>query len=242
MNKIAFVTSNFGGVDRVKPLPAHPGIDAILYTDMPRILDTKPVDMATWDRVTVNPLVGYSDEPWLRSRFFKQQMHTLPEMREYDYLVWADASLLFRDMSFINVLCDYLPELPANERALFVPHPDRRFVEDEYDFVCERLKQGDNYLQARYDEEQMTKQMYYLEASGINCAQTKLWCAGFFVLQNSMYNALALNNWWKQTKRFGRMDQLSLSAAFSLEGVRVRTLKKDMNVYQNEFFCWRKGL
>jgi len=242
LNKIALVTSNFGGVDRVKPLPTHPGIDAILYTDMPRIIDTKPTYMATWDRVIVNPLVGHNDEPWLRSRFFKQQMHTLPEMQHYDYLVWADASLLFSDMRFINVLCGYMPELPANERALFIPHPDRRYIEDEYDFICEMLEHDDTYLRVRYNEEQMTRQMYYLEASGINCAQTKLWCAGFFVLENSRINGKCLDNWWKQTLNFGRMDQLSLSAAFSFEGVSVRKLKKDINVYHNDWFRWQKGL
>jgi len=208
---------------------------------MKKLLGTGSEVIATWDKLIVNPTIGYNDEPWIRSRFFKQQIHMLPEMEKYDTLVWADASLLFSDMGFINVLWDYLPNMPANERALFVPHPDRRTVKDEFDFVCSRIRQGDKYLIDRYSVSQMTDQMSFLEASGINCADTKLWCAGFFVLENSQKLHGCLNHWWKQTQNFGRMDQLSLSAAFSLNGVSVRAFKKGMNIYRNEFFCWSKG-
>ena len=241
MNKIAFVTASFGGVDCIKPLPPHGGIDAILYTDMDALVKTSKEVMRTWDRVIVNPSIGYSEEAWLRSRFFKQQINAMPDANEYEYLAWSDASLQFMDMGFINDDVQRLEDMPENERAMFVRHPDRKTVEDEFEFVVDQIANGNEYLRTRYDCEDMEKQIHWLESSGMNCADAQLWCAGFFILENSPLMHKCLNNWWRQTDAFGRMDQLSLTAAFEFNGVGITDLHKGMNIYRNEYFYWKKG-
>jgi len=51
--QIALVTANFGGIDDLKPLPPHPGIDAYYYTDEATRAAASAEAAATWTRVIV---------------------------------------------------------------------------------------------------------------------------------------------------------------------------------------------
>jgi hypothetical protein len=235
-NKIAFISGNFGNVDNTKPLPRHDGIDSILFTDRVRMLGTRSADLRTWGNMIVNPVAGQHDEPWMRSRFFKQQWHKLPEMDGYEFVVWADSSLQFNDMEFITEFCEAMPE---GEHALFVPHPDRTTVEEEYEHVSCMIANGDPYLSERYNVTDMGMQLLSLETAGMNCADTRLWCAGFYIVRNTPLIHKCFDLWWHYTQMYGRMDQLSLSAAFEFNGVHITPI--NVNIYRNQWWSWRKG-
>lgn len=101
-NEIALVTANFGGIDAVKPLPAHEGIDAFYYIDQPNADSASAEATKTWTRVIVPNYPRHDFNPRLRARYFKHQIHRLDEVREHRWLVWADGSLQFKDLRFLS--------------------------------------------------------------------------------------------------------------------------------------------
>ena len=74
MEKIAFVSATFGGIDSIKPLPAHSGIDAFCYVDEQAYEPASRETLATWTRVIIPNYPRYDFGPRLRSHYFKQQI------------------------------------------------------------------------------------------------------------------------------------------------------------------------
>ena len=230
-NSIALVTASFGGIDEVKPIPDHHGIEAFCYTDGP-----VPPDVArTWTRV-INPnYPRYDFNPRLRAKYFKLQIHRLDEVRNHHWLVWADGSLAFKNLAFLKERALELSRLPANQRALFMPHPDRATVIEEFEFVEGSIQSGHPYLEVRYSNEKMREQIDYYRERGWN-VQAKLWCGTVWMVENSELNRRALDDWWEQNLRFGIQDQLSLPIVLANHGIEPTALPIEPR--QNDYFQW----
>jgi hypothetical protein len=227
MNPIALVTANFGSIDAMKPLPPHPMVDAFYYTDQ------RGLTAEGWDHLVHPDYPRHDFTPRLRAKYFKQQPHRLPEVERYPYLAWADSTLQFSDLRFLAGAHHRLSALPAHQRLLMVPHPDRNTVGEEYAFLCAEMAKGNEYLRVRYETEKMAEQMADFARRGWS-PNAKLWCGGIFLFENAPTTRAWLNDWWDQSVRFGIMDQLPLPHLLALHGLEPTPLP--VNVFNNEHF------
>lgn len=212
---IALVSASFGGIDELKPLPPHPGVDAFFYTD-----DAQgPAETAaTWTRVVVPDYPRHDFNPRLRAKYFKLQIHRLDEVAGHRWLAWADGAFLFRELAFLAERAAALAELPPHRRALLIPHQERATVAEEFEFVQREMAAGNDYLVQRYAQERMSEQMADFRRRGWNTG-ARLWCGGFWLMENSDRMRRALDGWWDQNLRYGIMDQLSLPVVLDAHGI-----------------------
>jgi len=233
MGTIALVTANFGGIDRLKPLPVDPHVDSYCYTDNAGRMSTPKEVSATWHEIIVPdyPRNDFNDR--LRSRYFKHQIHRLNQVRGYRWLAWTDSSLLFKNLSFLVDESEKLSRLEPHQRLLLIPHPDRDTVADEYAYIQKQISLGNDYLKSRYYYEKMREQMLYFKEVGWS-AEVPLYCGTFWLVENSEIIQRALDDWWDQNIRFGMMDQLSLTPVLYSHSLSPQRL--DVRLWDNEYF------
>jgi len=80
----------------------------------------------------------------------------------------------------------------------------------------------------------MLDQMVYLEMRGAN--DSKLWCGGFWMVENTPIFHAFLNDWWDQCLRWSIMDQLPIDFLLKKHGITPAVL--DVNIYENQYFRW----
>ena len=230
MNKIALITANFGGIDLLKPLPEHAGIDCFYFSDSEVRGDT-----TNWTHLIKCNYPRTDFSPRLKSRYFKHQIHRLDEVSGYEYLVWADSTLQFRNLSFILNYAEILRSKDPRARFLAVPHPDRETVLQEYEFIHNSILEGNEYLRIRYAAEKMTEQMNYFYSKSWN-VKARLWCGTFWMVENSDLYHRAWDDWWDQNLKWGLMDQLSLPVILEKWGIETQPLP--VKLWDNEFFAY----
>lgn len=226
---IALVSANFGGIDKIKSLPAIPEINSFYYTD------SGAVDATGWNIIYPdfpNPDVLKSHR--LTAAFFKAQIHRLDYVKDADWLVWADASFQFHSLKFILDEISILQNLQEKKRFLAVPHPERRTVADEIDFVKGWLQKKDPYLTSRYTNINFTGIKNHFENKGLYCEDMNLWAGGFWIAHNNLRNREFFDMWWNCAIRFGHFDQLSMDGCFKICGIEPQRF--EVNIYQNKFF------
>ncbi len=227
------MTANFGGIDPVRVLPSHDNIDAIYYTDQETVLRADPIALSSWSQV-VTPNYPRDDfGPRLRARYFKLQIHRLEEVRGRRWLVWADSSLAFVETDFILEQVHRLSRLPSHQRLLLIPHPDRKTVVEEYEFIRDQIAAGNQYLRVRYEGEKMAEQMEYFRRQAWQTS-AQLWCGTFWIVENSDLMNRVWDSWWDQNLRFGLMDQLSLPPL--LDHYHCDPQPLDVLLWKNEHF------
>jgi hypothetical protein len=229
---IGLITANFGGIDTIKPLPPRHGIDTLYYADAEIATATSPAVTKTWTAIIVSDLEVQLNAR-LRSRYFKHQIHRLPEAKSFRWLVWADSSFAFKELDFIKYLVDKLEPLAPQERLILVPHPDRETVQQEIDFVLKQIELGNEYLRVRYGADHTNEAIKYLTARGFGL-EDKLWCGGFWIIENNSIINQAWDAWWNYTFRYGTQDQYFLPAVMTEYGLRPQTL--NVNIFANEHF------
>lgn len=232
-NQIALVTANFGGIDRLVALPPHEGVDAFYYTDEETLRAADPAARESWTRVIVPNYPRYDFGPRLRSRYFKQQIHRLDEVRGHRWLVWADSAFRLQETGFLLEHAKQLASLEPHQRHLVVPHPQRATVREEYEFLQQKIAEGFEYVVERWANEKMTEQMEHFHRRGWDTG-ARLWCGGFWMLENSELFHRCLDDWWDQNIRFGTMDQLSGPIVFANRGCEPQFL--DVGIWDNRYF------
>lgn len=233
-NEIALISASFGMVDEIKPLPALNGLDAYLFTDKEGH-ERIPKDVRdTWTKIIVPDFPRRDFSPRLRARYFKHQIQRLEISDKYNYLIWADCSLKFLDLEFIKYEVRKLKQRKARDRVMMVPHPDRKTVYEEYEYIIKEIKSKNEYLKVRYENEKMEEQIEFFQRQKMNY-NSSLFCGGIWMIEN--HNTLlndCWNDWWDQNLRFGMMDQLSLPPLFHKYGITPHLL--DVNVWKNQYF------
>jgi hypothetical protein len=233
MNEVGLVTANFGGVDELRALPEHEGIDAFYYTDQATRAQADPAAVASWSEVLVPDYPRHDFGPRLRARYFKHQIHRLHEVRSHRWLVWADSSLEFHETGFILDRVEELRRRPPSQRVLVIPHPERNTVREEYEYICDQIAEGNEYLRLRYQHEKMTEQMKYFGDQGWD-VEAGLWCGTFWMVERSEMFRRIWDDWWDQNIRFGMMDQLSLPVL--LDHQRCDPMQFAISLRRNDHF------
>ena len=221
---IALVTANMGGIDPLFALPPHPGIDALYYTDVPSLGSAA----STWTRILVPPYPA--SEPRLKAKFFKCQAHHLPEVRGYPWLAWADASFEFHSLEFLTEWSGFAA--PDGSRAVFVPHPDRQTVAQEYGYVLRQIELGNPYLAGRYSAEALEREREFF--SRIHDLEAlKLWAGGLWLMANASRTHAFLDAWWNCVLRFSILDQAALSPLLMEHGIEPVGFDVDLSTNQH---------
>ena len=210
MLDLALVTANFGGIDTLKPLPQDAGFDRFYYADEATLAGASPETKATWTQVIAPPYPRHDFGPRLRAKYFKCQIHRLPETQPYRWLAWADGKMLFRDMSFLPASIERLRRLPPRSRLMLRPHPKRTTLRSEYEHVVGQMQTGSQHHLTRYRAERLDEQMAFYEEQGWNTA-ARLWSGGLWLIENNEAIRECWDHWWDHIIRFSILDQLSLS-------------------------------
>ena len=228
MSKIAIISATFGGMDKIKKLPEHPGISSILYTGIDEFKATSSKALRSWSYVAASKPKASG---MLEAKYIKMNM--LDMQPKFDYYVWADGSVVFDDVRFIEECCD-------GAEATFIRHPSRKTVHEEYEFCCTEIDNGSEYLSKRYSITKMCWQMQHLTSYGNGYQYGDLWCGGLFIVKNTPQVKNAMGMWWDCVQRFGVQDQLPLGFAFAQSGVRIRDM--GINITNNSFFHLERHL
>lgn len=220
-NQIALVTANFGSFDSVKPLPVNEEIESFYYCDEKTHAASSPEAVASWTRVIVPNYPRHDFAPRLRSRYFKHQIHRLDQVRDHRWLVWSDSSIRFKETRFLVEACRELEGLPPSQRALMLPHPQRKTVREEYEYIAAKIRAGSSYHAQRYASEKMPEQMAHFRERGWS-VEAPLFCGTIWIIENAEPFRRCWDDWWDQNIRFGLMDQLSLGIVLAARNLEPR--------------------
>lgn len=235
MLDLALVTANFGGIDNIRRFPADAGFDAFYYTEEATLATADPSHVASWPRIIVPAYPHRDFGPRLRAKYFKQQIHRLPETLPFRWLAWADSTVRFKNPAFLIDALATLRRRPARCRFMLIRHPTRATVREEYVSVVRDCREGNAYMRTRYDERDLEHQWKVYSGQGWNL-DAPLWCGTIWLLERNEIMIKCLDEWWHHTIRFGVMDQISLPVV--LEQFAIKPTELRVNLLQNRFFEW----
>jgi len=214
VSRVLLVTANAGGFDKVYALPPTERLDSVYYSD-------EGHHPHGWDRGAVLP--RYSPAR-LRAKWPKCQIHRLPEAVGYSHLAWADASFRFSSVGF---LADWADRLEADE-ALFIPHPSRATVAEEYEYIIARLNEGHRYLADRYNARDLERERDNFAAQW-DLSTLPLVSGGLWLLPNGPQQRWFLDSWWATVNTFSLLDQAAITPLLYSADVRIRRF--DVNLW-----------
>lgn len=215
---IALVTANCGGIDPIFPLPAHPGIDAFYFTD-------GDAAGTRWSMISMPK----TNAPAMEAKRIKCQIHRLEQVRGYRWLAWADSSFAFGSLDF---LFDWRRRAETEgASAVFVPHPHRKTVAEEYAYILKLLDEGNAYLHARYRSEPLWRERAHF-AERHDLSTLPMWCGGLWMVKNDPGVHAFLDHWWKTVMDFSTLDQAAISPLLVEHGLKA--IPGGADIYQSE--------
>lgn len=105
-HRIAFISSNYGGYEKTCKSYTPQNADFIFFTDNPTIqsncwqIDTTPyhfLDNPIGNNGAFLNSMRNNRNPFNIAKYYKQQFHRIPRLRQYDIIVWLDATIQLRD-------------------------------------------------------------------------------------------------------------------------------------------------
>jgi len=222
--RVALVSANFGSVDPLLSLPPLPeGVQALYFTDGAGV-------PPGWSDVGARAYT-FREEARYRAKFYKCQIHRLDLTQGFDWFVWADSCLRFSDLSFIPKI---IHELTFNGAlGAFVPHPDRRTVAEEYEYVLRQIANGNPYLSRRYSAEDLKRERAHF-AGEYDLGKLQLWCGGIWILANRPSVCAFLDDWWNCVNTFSIFDQAAMTPLLVRHAVDV--VRFDVPLYKNQYW------
>ncbi len=182
----------------------------------------KDVDGFTFHRFTDEnfPPRFNSMTPRLQARIPK--MFSWQMLPGYDYYLWIDASCTLPRDDSVRWFLEQL----GDADAAFFKHPNRETVQQEADYLRERLElertgQKQKYVLPRYENERLDDQMAVVDPGG------KLYASTAFIYKNTQQARDLLTVWWLHTSLYHSIDQLSLSKAIEASGATVNIIQEN---------------
>lgn len=193
---IAVVTCNTGRIDSYKDIPDQSvPYDRFYYTN----------------KKLPFPLTVLNDR--MKSKYIKTQMHHIPELSKYDILIWVDGSIQVKSQDFVRYF--------SKDPFVIGKHPDRDCIFDEAGFIENEIRNGNKYLESRYNGVDLMMAAMYYGSNGY-VRNSGLWASGVFGMWNTyMYRDLC-DNWWKNIIQWDGIDQISLAYLLSKRNMYFR--------------------
>jgi len=119
----------------------------------------------------------------------------------YDLYLWVDSSCSLQHKDSIQWFINHLQD---KEMAVF-KHPHRNNIQEEADYLKERLARKCPYITPRYEYELIDEQLAAVDPS------LPLYASTAFIYRPTYYiKTQVMKEWWYHTSRFHVIDQLSL--------------------------------
>ena len=155
--------------------------------------------------------------PRLQARIVK--MFGWQMVPAHDYYIWVDASCI---MSHRDSVKWFLEQCKDVDMAVF-KHPERNSIQEEADFLKERLKKNDRYLTSRYKNELIDEQLAVINADK-GFADQNLFASTAFIYRNNSKVQNVMFHWWHHTSRYHSIDQLSLPYVLFKQRCKIRII------------------
>jgi hypothetical protein len=210
--KKAIVSAIYGDFDNPVKQPDQGVDDYILFTDNPKLTSD------FW-HVIYKPLPFGS--PRGDAKYIKTFMWLLPELSDYDELMWIDGCLSLHD----NVFAEFGAH-PGF--AVFARHPFHTQGHDDVYRAIDICREIPKYADARFDD-----QVAYLESIGFPHHSGIHACCRFLTRRAPELVKLT-HYWWSHNLLFHWQDQLSLPVAIYQSGVSPTIIPHRHGSYHHE--------
>ncbi|RJR26974.1 methyltransferase domain-containing protein [candidate division WWE3 bacterium] len=198
--RIAVITANLGNFD---PVIKH--VDQSLPCDFYRFTDEN------------FPPRSKAMTPRLQARIVK--MFGWQMVPGYDYYIWVDSSLILSDKDSVSW---FLKQCESVDMAVF-KHPERNTIQEEADFLKERINRKDSYILSRYENELVDEQLAAIKADK-SFADQNLFASSALIYKNNSKVHNVMFQWWHHTSRYHTIDQLSLPYVLFKQNCSVRII------------------
>ena len=158
--------------------------------------------------------------PRLQARIVK--MFGWQMVPQHDYYIWVDSSCILSDIESIRW---FLHQCRDVDMAVF-KHPERNTIQEEADFLKEKLKKGDQYIVSRYENELIDEQLAEIKKNK-SFSDQNLFASTAFVYKNNSKVRSAMFHWWYHTSRYHSIDQLSLPYVLFTQRCSVRIIPEN---------------
>lgn len=158
--------------------------------------------------------------PRLQARIVK--MFGWQMIPPHDYYIWVDSSCILSDPNSIKW---FLKQCEGVDMAVF-KHPERNTIQEEADFLKERLKRPDPYIVSRYKNELVDEQLEEIKKDK-GFSDHNLFASTAFVYKNNRKVRNVMFHWWYHTSRYHSIDQLSLPYVLFKQDCRVRIIPEN---------------
>jgi len=141
--------------------------------------------------------------PRLQARIPK--MFAWQMVPDYDCYLWVDRSYSLRHKDSVKWFVEQL----GDADIAVLKHPMRNTIQEEADYIKDRLSKKCSYMTLRYRNELVDEQLAEIKKDGEyidNC----LYASTALIYQNNDRVRDAMIKWWYHTSRFHCVDQLSL--------------------------------
>lgn len=153
--------------------------------------------------------------PRLQARIAK--MTSWQMVPGYDYYLWVDGSCRLVGE---NAAAWFMKQL-GDADAAFFQHPHRKTLQDEADYLKERLDKDCPYITPRYAGERLDEQMKVVNPDD------RLYATTAFIYKDSQRMRDLLTVWWLHTSLYHSIDQLSLPTAIQHSDARINVIKEN---------------
>ncbi len=197
MNKIALISANMRGLDKVpEHVPQSIGYDNFMFTD-----DNFP------PRFTAMTPRLQAKIP----KFFAWQM-----VPNYEYYMWIDGNFSLSHTDSIKYFYDHC----QGYDIVVLKHPSRPDIRQEARYIRKGLKQKARYIVSRYENELLKEQMEEIVADK-DFVDDMLVTGGVFMYKNTPKVRQMLKEWWYHVSRYIIEDQISFPYVLKKSGIKI---------------------
>jgi hypothetical protein len=217
MIKVAIITANLGDFDPV-----------VEYT--PQLLPAD-IEMSVFRFHDENfPPRPHAMTPRMQARIPK--MFGWQLVPNFDIYIWVDGSCAMLNNESVKWFVD---AIRGTTDIVLFKHPDRKSIREEYEYLKQKIGEGNKYLCARYEGEFDDEQMAVIKAD-FQYTDDMLYASTCFVYKNNRRVHQMLKEWWYHTSRYHIIDQLSLP--YVVKNSDCVALSLDINVYAFQYLTY----
>lgn len=188
MGKVAILTANLGGFDKV---------------EIPKLSQSHDYNYHCFDDNDFPPIEGLSSRFQYRiPKLFGFEMHP-----GFDKYIWIDGSMSLQHEDSVQWFLDQL----GDADLAFFKHPWRNTIKEEVDHIEEHLRKGKEYITSRYKNglHKEEYKMFLEDKLPDNC----LFASTAFIYKNNAAARTFLRSWWYLQSRYYSCDQIALTHA-----------------------------
>ena len=215
--EVAVITCNFGNYDindnNILKLKDYNLFDWIYFSD--NKINSDGYLNITDDYFPKTIKILNDDKNRMKSKFYKFQSINFDFLKKYKYIIWMDASIIIENNNFVNDIISIIKENKNKDLFIF-EHYKRNSIFDEY-LISKDLD--------KYKNHNFKEQLNFYKSTGIK--DDKLFESGFLIYKNNNKMINMMNDWWKQTLKYGYQCQISLPYVISKNNINYKLLNEN---------------